>query len=72
MNWDIVSGKWNELKGQAHAKWAKLTEDDLEFVNGKLDALVGRLQQRYGHTREQAEREVDDFIRRVRTKPAKH
>jgi len=69
MNWDTISGKWNELKGQAHSKWAKLTDDDLESVKGKFESLVGRLQQRYGHSRDQAEREVDDFIRNVDTQP---
>ncbi len=68
MNWDQVQGKWNELKGDVRAKWSKLTDDDLGVIGGKVDELVGRLQQRYGHTKDQAEREVDDFIKKVDTK----
>lgn len=62
MNWDTVSGKWKNIQGQARAKWGKLTDDDLEVIAGKRDALVGRLQERYGYERDRAEREADTFI----------
>ena len=42
MNWDLIEGKWKELKGQARSKWAKLTDDDVEAVAGKKDELIGR------------------------------
>jgi len=69
MNWDHVQGKWSELKGQVKTKWAKLTDDDMTLIGGKFDEIVGRLQQRYGHTRDAAEREVDTFIKSVPTQP---
>jgi uncharacterized protein YjbJ (UPF0337 family) len=67
MNWDMVRGKWKELKGQVRSKWGKLTDDDLETAGGKRDELIGRLQQRYGYERDKAEREVDSFIKGIKT-----
>jgi uncharacterized protein YjbJ (UPF0337 family) len=55
MNWDQIEGKWKEMKGEVRRKWAKLTDDDVEYIGGNKDKLVGRLQQRYGHSKEQAE-----------------
>jgi uncharacterized protein YjbJ (UPF0337 family) len=66
MNWDQVAGKWKEFKGQVKQKWAKLTDDDLELIAGKRDEMAGRLQQRYGYAKEQAEKEVDEFTRNLR------
>jgi uncharacterized protein YjbJ (UPF0337 family) len=63
MNWDQIEGKWKELKGQARSKWGKLTDDDLENAAGKKDVLVGRLQQRYGYKRDQAEKELDTWVK---------
>ena len=68
MNWDTMKGKWNELKADVHSKWAKLTDDDMKLVGSKVEALVGRLQQRYGYTRDQAEKEVDSFIKGIPTR----
>jgi uncharacterized protein YjbJ (UPF0337 family) len=65
MNWDIAEGKWNEIKGQLREKWAKLTDSDFEEIAGKKDRLVGRLQQRYGYKRDQAEKEADRVINSV-------
>ena len=65
MNWDIIEGKWNEAKGQLRQKWAKLTDSDWEEIAGKKDVLVGRLQQRYGYSKEQAEREADEGIHAI-------
>lgn len=62
MNWDQLQGKWKELKGKARSKWAKLTDDDIETISGKKDMLLGRLQQRYGMKKDDAEREVDEWI----------
>lgn len=63
MNWDVISGKWGELKGKAKEKWGKLTDDDLTAIAGKKDQLTGRIQQRYGYAKEQAEKEIDEFTR---------
>jgi uncharacterized protein YjbJ (UPF0337 family) len=62
MNWDEIEGRWNELKGRLRSKWAKLTDDDMQMIGGKKDMLVGRLQQRYGMQKDEAEREVDRWL----------
>ncbi len=62
MNWDELQGKWKQFAGQLRSKWAKLTDDDWSLIGSKKDQLVGKLQERYGQHKEQAEREVDDFI----------
>ena len=65
MNSDIIGGKWEQLKGKARQQWAKLTNDDIELVKGDAQTLAGRLQERYGWAREQAEREVTDWLARA-------
>jgi len=65
MNWDLIEGKWKEIKGQVRSKWAKLTDDDVEAVGGKKDELIGRVQQRYGMHRDAAEAEVDSWIKEI-------
>jgi uncharacterized protein YjbJ (UPF0337 family) len=62
MNWDQVEGKWHQFAGKIRSKWAKLTNDDWSLVGSKKDQLVGKLQERYGYKKDQAEKEVDDFI----------
>ena len=62
MNEDILKGKWKQFKGEVKKQWADLTDDDLNRVEGEYDQLVGRIQERYGYSREQAEREVNDFF----------
>lgn len=63
MDWNQISGQWKQVKGRAKVKWGKLTDDEIDVVEGKRDQLVGKIQQRYGIAKEQAEREVDDWIR---------
>ena len=65
MNWDRIEGNWKEFKGKAQKQWGKLTNDDLEVVKGKRTELAGRIQQRYGVAREQAEREIDSWLKTV-------
>jgi uncharacterized protein YjbJ (UPF0337 family) len=62
MNWDQIAGEWREAKGKLRAQWGKLTDDDLEAIAGRKDVLIGRLQQRYGHKKDEAERDVDKFL----------
>jgi uncharacterized protein YjbJ (UPF0337 family) len=69
MNWDKVEGEWKQLKGHIKAKWAKLTDDDLKMLEAKKDALVGKLQERYGVAREEAERQADDWIATMGPQP---
>ena len=61
MNWDEIEGKWKQLKGSVREKWAKLTDDDFELIKGKRDRLVGKVQERYGCMKSDAERQVDEF-----------
>lgn len=61
MNKETFKGEWNQLKGQIKQEWAKLTEDDLTHAEGSFDKLVGKIQERYGHTKEQAEKKVHDW-----------
>jgi len=63
MNWDTIKGQWKQFSGQVKEKWGKLTDDDLKVIGGKKDQLVGKIQERYGYAKDQAEREVDDFSR---------
>lgn len=63
MNNQTLKGEWNQLKGSVKQKWAELTDDDLTHIEGSRDKLVGRLQERSGRTKEEVEREVDDWRR---------
>lgn len=61
MNWDQIAGNWKQLKGRAKEQWARLTDDDLTLINGKRDQLIGRVQERYGIAKDEAERQVKDW-----------
>jgi uncharacterized protein YjbJ (UPF0337 family) len=61
MNWDRISGDWKQFKGSVKEQWGKLTDDDLTLVEGKRDQLVGRIQNRYGIAKDEAERQVTDW-----------
>ena len=62
MNEDILKGKWRQIKGEVKSRWGKLTDDDVDRVEGDAEKLVGRVQERYGYQRDEAKREVDDFF----------
>jgi len=61
MNKDIIEGKWRQLKGQIKTRWGKLRDDDLDELEGNRDYLVGKVQERYGLAKDQAEKEVREF-----------
>lgn len=63
MNWDQVQGKWKQYKGQLRTKWGKLTDSDLDVIEGNRQQLVGKIQEYYGLTKEVAEKQVDEFVR---------
>ena len=65
MNWDQISGNWEKMKGQLRQRWGDLTDDDLAKAEGKREELVGRIQQRYGIKREQADKEVSDWLNKL-------
>jgi uncharacterized protein YjbJ (UPF0337 family) len=64
MNWTQIEGKWDQMKGAARKQWGKLTEDDLTQARGDRDMLAGKLKERYGIAREEAERQIDDWLKR--------
>jgi uncharacterized protein YjbJ (UPF0337 family) len=62
MNWDIVEGKWNQMKGSIQARWGELTDDEIAEIRGNREKMVGKIQERYGRTRDEAEREVNEWL----------
>ena len=66
MNWDQIQGKWKQFKGHAKQQWGRLTDDDLDVIEGQRDVLVGRIQESYGIGREEAERQVAEWERNTR------
>jgi uncharacterized protein YjbJ (UPF0337 family) len=62
MNKEILKGKWHQVKGDIHNWWGKLTDDDVDQIQGDTDKFIGKLQQRYGYGREQAEKEMNNFL----------
>ena len=63
MNSDEIKGKFKEWKGELRAKWGQITDDEWDEIGGEKDRLIGKIQQRYGRSKEEAHREVDDFWR---------
>ena len=61
MNWDRAAGDWKQLKGKVKQKWAKLTDDDLTYIDGQRDQLLGRIQERYGIAKDQAEKQLKEW-----------
>ena len=75
MNWEIIEGKWDQLKGDVKSRWAKLTDDDVANVGAKKDQLVGKIVERYGVLKDDAEAQVDEWLNRLDTsskKPRTH
>lgn len=64
MNDDRMKGNWNQIKGKVKEQWGKLTDDDLDVIAGRRDQLCGRIQERHGVARDEAEKQVKDFERR--------
>jgi uncharacterized protein YjbJ (UPF0337 family) len=67
MNADVLKGRWTQLKGDIRSKWGKLTDDDVTQIQGDTEKMIGKLQERYGLKREQAERDLNDFLNQRRT-----
>jgi uncharacterized protein YjbJ (UPF0337 family) len=62
VNQDILAGKWKQLRGEIQSRWGKLTDDDLDRIEGDAVKLAGLLQERYGIARDEAQRRVDEFV----------
>jgi uncharacterized protein YjbJ (UPF0337 family) len=65
MNWDRIEGNWKQFKGNARQQWARLTDDQLDVIAGKRDVLLGRIQELYGISKEESEKQLADWERRV-------
>jgi uncharacterized protein YjbJ (UPF0337 family) len=63
MNWDKFQGSWKEMRGKAQQRWGRLTNDDLDVIEGKREELEGKLQEAYGYSREKAREEFEEFCR---------
>lgn len=66
MNWDQIAGNWKQFKGTIREQFGKLTDSDMEQIAGKRDKMIGKLQERYGYTKEEAERRLDEVSSVVR------
>jgi uncharacterized protein YjbJ (UPF0337 family) len=64
MNEDILKGKWHELKGHVKHQWGDLTDDDVTKLNGTTEELQGLLQKRYGYQKDEAKKQIDEFVKR--------
>ena len=61
MNWERIEGNWKQLKGKVIEQWGQLTDDDLDVIAGKREQLAGKLQERYGIAKDEAERQVKSW-----------
>lgn len=61
MNKESIGGKWKQLKGEVKVRWGKLTDDDLQIIAGKRDQLIGKIQERYGVAKAEAEKQLAEF-----------
>ncbi|MGD9740770.1 MAG: CsbD family protein [Bauldia sp.] len=64
MNWDRIEGNWKQFAGNVREQWGKLTNDDLDMIKGERQKLAGRIQERYGIAKDEAERQIDDWLTR--------
>jgi len=65
MNWDRIQGNWKQLKGKVHEQWGKLTDDDIDVIEGRREQLSGKIQQSYGVSKDEAERQINDWESRA-------
>jgi uncharacterized protein YjbJ (UPF0337 family) len=65
MNEDILKGKWKQVRGRSKEWWGKLTDDDLDMIDGNRDQLIGKLQERYGYTKDRAAQEVNERLKEL-------
>ncbi|GAA6188861.1 CsbD family protein [Litorivita sp. NS0012-18] len=61
MDWNIIEGNWKQIKGKALENWGKLTDDELDEAAGNREQLIGKIQEKYGIAKDEAEKQVDAF-----------
>ncbi|TVR21598.1 MAG: CsbD family protein [Anaerolineaceae bacterium] len=66
MNWDKIKGHWTQTVGDVRKQWGELTEDEVEQIAGDRDKLLGKLQERYGMAREEANRQIDEWAEKLK------
>lgn len=71
MYWSEIEGQWKQLKGNVKEKFGKLTDDDLAQIGGRRDQFIGKVQERYGLAKEEAQRRVDEWVNAVKMEPEK-
>jgi uncharacterized protein YjbJ (UPF0337 family) len=71
MNWSELEGQWSQVTGSLKSQWGKLTDDDVKTVAGKKDVLLGKLQERYGILKEDAEKQADEWLAKFSPKEGK-
>ncbi len=64
--WDQIAGTWKQAEGQVRTQWGKLTDDDLMQIKGQRDVLAGRIQQRYGIAKEEADKQIDAWAQKLK------
>jgi uncharacterized protein YjbJ (UPF0337 family) len=69
MNWEQIEGQWQQLTGSLKSQWGKLTDDDVANAAGKKDQLIGKVQERYGILKEEAEKQVDRWTAKLLETP---
>jgi uncharacterized protein YjbJ (UPF0337 family) len=63
MNWDQIKGKWHNVKGSIRAKWGDLTDDEIEQFEGNRENMIGKIQEKYGIAKEEAEKQVEEWTK---------
>ena len=64
--WDQIAGKWKQFKGSVTEKWGELTDDEVDEINGRRDVLAGKIQEKYGIAREEANRQIDEWAEEIK------
>lgn len=63
MNWNKIEGNWTQFKGKVQKQWGKLTNDEIDQIEGRREELKGALQKHYGYDEDQANRAINDFLK---------
>jgi uncharacterized protein YjbJ (UPF0337 family) len=66
INWDIISGQWTQHIGEVKKKWGHLTDDELLEIKGNRDILAGKIQEKYGIAKDDANKQIDDWAKRLK------
>jgi uncharacterized protein YjbJ (UPF0337 family) len=65
MNWDRIEGNWKQVTGKAKVQWGKLTSDDFDIIAGRREQLAGKIQERYGIAKDDAEKQVSEWVKKA-------